>query len=158
MAVGIFRGGCLTGPSHSGVELHGYHSYLIKTFLRGKQYTVFGYEGKRVRDNIQSFDVVRMFKEFARNPRPGELYYLGGGRANGISMLEAISRIQALTGRKINWTYSEQARNGDHIFYISNLAKPRSPFPDLDATCKFNAILEEMVLTEPEHTHHVRTV
>ncbi len=113
--------------------------------LSGKPYTVFGYKGKQVRDNIHSFDVVRAFEEFARNPRPGEVYNLGGGRANSVSMLEAIARIEALTGRKINWTYSEQARKGDHICYISNLAKLKSHYPGWSLTRSLDSILEEMV-------------
>jgi len=152
MGVGIFRGGCLTGPSHSGVELHGFLSYLLKVALSGKPYTVFGYKGKQVRDNIHSFDVVRAFEEFARNPRPGEVYNLGGGRANSVSMLEAIARIEALTGRKINWTYTEQARKGDHICYISNLAKLESHYPGWSVTRNLDSILEEMVAAEREHS------
>jgi CDP-paratose 2-epimerase len=151
MGVGIFRGGCLTGPSHSGVELHGFLSYLLKVALSGKPYTVFGYKGKQVRDNIHSFDVVRAFEEFARNPRPGEVYNLGGGRANSVSMLEAISRIEALTGRKINWTYSEQSRKGDHICYITNLAKLKSHYPGWSLTRSLDSILEEMIAAEQEH-------
>jgi CDP-paratose 2-epimerase len=153
MPVGIFRGGCLTGPSHSGVELHGFLSYLLKVTLSGKSYTVFGYKGKQVRDNIHSFDVVRAFEEFARNPRPGEVYNLGGGRANSVSMLEAISRIETLTGCKINWTYSEQARKGDHICYISNLAKLKSHYPGWSLTRSLDSILEEMVAAERKHSH-----
>src|SRR6266567_1844022 len=145
MGVGIFRGGCLTGPSHSGVELHGFLSYLLKVALSGKAYTVFGYKGKQVRDNIHSFDVIRAFEEFVRNPRPGEVYNLGGGRANSVSILEAIARMEALTGRKINWTYSEQARKGDHICYISNLAKLKSHYPGWSVTRSLDSILEEMV-------------
>ena len=157
MGVGIFRGGCLTGPSHSGVELHGFLSYLLKVALSGKPYTVFGYKGKQVRDNIHSFDVVRAFEEFARNPRPGEVYNLGGGRANSVSMLEAISRIEALTGCKINWTYSEQARKGDHICYISNLAKLKSHYPGWNVTRSLDSILEEMVAAERSHAQKVGT-
>ena len=157
MPVGVFRGGCLTGPSHSGVELHGFLSYLLKVALSGKPYTVFGYNGKQVRDNIHSFDVVRAFEEFARNPRPGEVYNLGGGRANSVSMLEAISRIEALTGRKINWTYSERARKGDHICYISNLAKLKSHFPGWSLTRGLDSILEEMVSAEAGHSQKART-
>jgi CDP-paratose 2-epimerase len=153
MPVGIFRGGCLTGPSHSGVELHGFLSYLLKVALSGKTYTVFGYKGKQVRDNIHSFDVVRAFEEFARNPRPGEVYNLGGGRANSISMLEAISQIEALTGRKINWTYSEQARKGDHICYISNLTKLKSHYPGWSVTRSLDSILKEMATAESESGH-----
>ena len=153
MPVGIFRGGCLTGPSHSGVELHGFLSYLMKVALSGKPYTVFGYKGKQVRDNIHSFDVVRAFEEFARNPRPGEVYNLGGGRANSVSMLEAIAKIEALTDSKINWTYSEQARKGDHICYISNLTKLQNHFPRWSVTRGLDSILEEMVAAEREHSH-----
>ena len=157
MAVGIFRGGCLTGPSHSGVELHGFLSYLLKVALSGKPYTIFGYKGKQVRDNIHSFDVVRAFEEFARNPRPGEVYNLGGGRANSVSMLEAIARIEALTARKINWTYSETSRKGDHICYISNLAKLKSHYPGWSLTRSLDSILEEMVAAEREHSAKVAT-
>jgi CDP-paratose 2-epimerase len=157
MPVGIFRGGCLTGPSHSGVELHGFLSYLLKVALSGKAYTVFGYKGKQVRDNIHSFDVVRAFEEFARSPRPGEVYNLGGGRANSVSMLEAISRIEVLTGRKINWTYSEQARKGDHICYISNLAKLKSHYPGWSLTRSLDTILDEMVAAEIKQSPKVGT-
>ena len=152
MGVGIFRGSCLTGPSHSGVELHGFLSYLLKTALSGKPYTVFGYKGKQVRDNVHSFDVVRAFEEFARNPRPGEVYNLGGGRANSVSVLEAISRIEALTERKIDWRYSEQARKGDHICYISNLAKLTSHYPGWSVTRDLDSILDELVAAEQEHS------
>lgn len=157
MPVGIFRGGCLTGPSHSGVELHGFLSYLLKVALSGKPYTVFGYNGKQVRDNIHSFDVVRAFEEFARNPRPGEVYNLGGGRANSVSMLEAISKIEALTGRKINWTYSEKARKGDHICYISNLSKLKSHYPEWSLTHSLDSILEEMAAAEGKLGQNVGT-
>ena len=158
MGVGIFRGGCLTGPSHSGVEMHGFLSYLMKVALSGRPYTVHGYKGKQVRDNIHSFDVVRAFEEFARNPRPGEVYNLGGGRDNSVSMLEAIARIEALTGRKINWTYSEQARKGDHICYISNLAKLKSHYPDWSVTRSLDTILNEMVVAEREQTQRVKAI
>src|SRR5229473_5180121 len=157
MGVGIFRGGCLTGPSHSGVELHGFLSYLVKVALSGQPYTVYGYKGKQVRDNIHSFDVVRAFEEFARNPRPGEVYNLGGGRGSSVSMLEAIARIEELTGRKIKWTYSEQARKGDHICYISNLAKLKSHYPGWSVTRSLDSILDEMVAAEREHSQGVGT-
>lgn len=144
MQTGVFRGGCLTGPSHSGVELHGFLSYLAKVALSGKTYTVHGYKGKQVRDNIHSFDVVRAFEEFAKNPRAGEVYNLGGGRANSVSILEAISKIEILTGHKINWTYSEQARKGDHICYISDLSKFREHYPAWAVTRSLDSILEEL--------------
>src|ERR1700751_2451004 len=123
MKVGVFRGGCLTGPSHSGVELHGFLSYLVKVTLSGGRYSVYGYKGKQVRDNIHSYDVARAIEEFAANPRPGEVYNLGGGRGNSVSMLEAIAKIEELTGRKMDWKYVEEARKGDHICYISDLRK-----------------------------------
>src|SRR5713226_2977032 len=157
MKVGVFRGGCLTGPSHSGVELHGFLSYLMKVALSGNPYTVYGYKGKQVRDNIHSFDVVRAFEEFARNPRPGEVYNLGGGRGSSVSMLEAIARIEDLSGRKIKWTYSEQARKGDHICYISNLAKLKSHYPGWSVTRSLDSILEEMVIAARDHSQKVGT-
>src|SRR5246127_5128322 len=148
MKVGVFRGGCLTGPSHSGVELHGFLSYLVKMGVTGRSYSVFGYKGKQVRDNIHSYDVVRAIEEFAANPRPGEVYNLGGGRANSISMLEAIAKIEALTGRKLNWRYVEEARKGDHICYISNLAKFKSHYPNWQISRGIDGILEEMVASQ----------
>src|SRR5205807_3556208 len=107
------------GPSHSGVELHGFLSYLVKMAFSGGKYSIFGYKGKQVRDNIHSHDVVRAIEEFALNPRPGEVYNLGGGRANSVSMLEAIERIEQMTGRRLDWRYVDEARKGDHICYIS---------------------------------------
>ena len=157
MAVGIFRGGSLTGPTHSGVELHGFLSYLLKVALSGKNYTVFGYKGKQVRDNLHSFDVVRAIEEFAHHPRAGEVYNLGGGRANSLSMLEAISRIESLTGRKINWTYSEQARRGDHICYISDVSKLKSHYPAWSVSRSLDSILEEMVAAERQHAQNAGT-
>jgi CDP-paratose 2-epimerase len=148
MKVGIFRGGCLTGPSHSGVELHGFLSYLVKVTLSGGRYSVFGNKGKQVRDNIHSHDVVRAIEEFAANPRAGEVYNLGGGRANSISMLEAIERIEQMTGRKLDWRYVDEARKGDHICYISNLAKFQSHYPNWRITRGLDAILEEIIASQ----------
>src|SRR6266446_4237394 len=148
MKVGIFRGGCLTGPSHSGVELHGFLSYLVKVTLSGGRYSVFGYKGKQVRDNIHSHDVVRAIEEFVANPRPGEVYNMGGGRGNSISMLEAIARIEQLAGRKLDWQYVEEARKGDHICYISNLRKFQTHYPNWRITRGLDAILAEMVATQ----------
>jgi CDP-paratose 2-epimerase len=145
MNVCVFRGGCLTGPSHSGVELHGFLSYLVKVAMSGGKYSVFGYKGKQVRDNIHSHDVVRAIEEFAANPRPGEVYNMGGGRENSVSLLEAIARIENLTGRKIDWSYVEQPRKGDHICYISNLGKFKSHYPNWTVTRGVDAILEEIV-------------
>jgi CDP-paratose 2-epimerase len=146
MKVGVFRGGCLTGPSHSGVELHGFLSYLVKMGVTGGKYSVFGYKGKQVRDNIHSHDVVRAIEEFAAAPRPGEVYNLGGGRGNSISMLEAITKIEELTGRKMDWNYVDENRKGDHICYISNLTKLKNHYPNWGITRRIDTILEEMTL------------
>ena len=143
--VGIFRGGCLTGPSHSGVELHGFLSYLVKVALAGGTYSVFGYKGKQVRDNIHSHDVVRAIEEFAANPRPGEVYNLGGGRENSVSMLEAIAKIEQMSGKKLNWKYVDENRKGDHICYISNLAKLRSHYPNWSITIGLDEILRQII-------------
>jgi CDP-paratose 2-epimerase len=155
--VGVFRGGCLTGPSHSGVELHGFLSYLVKATVTGEKYSVFGYKGKQVRDNIHSHDVIRAIEEFAANPRPGEVYNLGGGRENSISMLEAISKIEKLAGRQVDWHYIDQARRGDHICYISNLGKFKNHYPKWQLTHKLDAILEELVAKEQARQKHAAT-
>jgi CDP-paratose 2-epimerase len=155
MNVGIFRGGCLTGPAHSAVELHGFLSYLVNVALSGGRYTVYGYKGKQVRDNIHSHDVVCAIEEFAANPRPGEVYNLGGGRQNSVSVLEAIARIEKLTGRKLDWNYVDEARKGDHVCYISNLRKFQSDYPKWKITRSVDAILEEMVASrhsDPAHS------
>ena len=146
--VGVFRGGCLTGPAHSGVELHGFLSYLVKVALRSGEYTVFGYKAKQVRDNIHSHDVVRAIEEFAANPRPGEVYNIGGGRGNSVSMLEAIARVEQMTGKKMNWRYVEEARKGDHICYISDLRKFQSHYPNWKVTRSLDRIFEEIVSTQ----------
>jgi CDP-paratose 2-epimerase len=145
LKVGVFRGGCLTGPHHSGVPLHGFLSYLVKVAFSGETYTIHGYKGKQVRDNIHSFDVVCAVEEFCKAPRPGEVYNLGGGRANSISILEAIAQIEAMTGRKIRTVYSEKARVGDHICYISDLRKFRGHYPAWSVTRDLEAILKEIV-------------
>lgn len=148
MKVGIFRGGCLTGPSHSGVELHGFLSHLVKVAVRGERYTIYGYKGKQVRDQIHSIDVIRAFDAFARSPRPGEPYNLGGGRQNSASVLECIAAVEELTGRKIQWLYSEQNRRGDHICYISDLRKLRTHYSEWSITQSLEDILKEMVEAE----------
>jgi len=145
MKVGIFRGGCLTGPSHSGVELHGFLSYLVKVAVTGGTYSVFGYKAKQVRDNIHSHDVVRAIEEFAANPRPGEVYNLGGGRKNSISVLEAIGKAEQLTSRKMNWKYVGQNRIGDHICYISNLTKFKSHYPNWEITIDLDEIFRQIM-------------
>jgi CDP-paratose 2-epimerase len=145
MNVGVFRGGCLTGPSHSGVELHGFLSYLVKVALSAGTYSVFGYKAKQVRDNIHSHDVVRAFEEFAANPRPGAVYNLGGGRQNSVSMLEAIERVEQMSGKKLDWKYVDEARKGDHICYISDLRKFQSDYPNWGITRSLDFIFEEIV-------------
>ncbi len=152
LKVGIFRGGCLTGPGHSGVELHGFLSYLVKVAVTGQPYTVFGYKGKQVRDNIHSHDVIRAFEEFARNPRPGEVYNMGGGRENSVSILEAIDLVQEMIGKRIQWTYKDEARKGDHICYISDLRKFQHHFPGWRISRNLNSILEEMVESQKRYT------
>jgi len=145
LKVGVFRGGCLTGEHHSGVQLHGFLSYLVKVAKAGETYTIFGYKGKQVRDQIHSSDVVAAFLEFAANPRPGEVYNLGGGRANSASILECIAKVEALTHRKLGWRYDEAARKGDHICYISDLARFRSHYPNWKLNWSLDRILERMV-------------
>ena len=144
MNVGVFRGGCLTGEHHSGVQLHGFLSYLFKVAKAGESYTIFGYKGKQVRDQIHSADVINAFVEFAKNPRPGEVYNLGGGRGNSASVLECIDKINALLGTKMNWQYADQARAGDHICYISDLTKFKSHYPNWGLTLSLDQILEKM--------------
>jgi len=145
MKVGIFRGGCLTGPGHSGVELHGFLSYLVKVAIESRTYSIYGYKGKQVRDNIHSHDVIRAIEQFAANPRCGEVYNLGGGRGNSISIIEAIDSVEQITGRKITWLYDEQNRKGDHICYISDLRKLQSHYPGWSITRNLENILEEIV-------------
>ena len=139
------RGGCLTGPNHSGVELHGFLSYLIQVNITGKEYTVYGYKGKQVRDNIHSFDVARFIDEFFQNPRCGEVYNIGGGRANSVSILEAFKLVENITGKKMQYKYSEKNREGDHICYISNLSKMKSHYPNWDITKPLQTVFEEIV-------------
>jgi CDP-paratose 2-epimerase len=158
LPVGIFRGGCLTGPNHSGVELHGFLSYLVRVAFSGRTYTVYGYKGKQVRDNIHSNDVIAAMEAFAANPRRGEVYNLGGGRGNSISVLEAITRIEDLSGRKIKWLYTDQPRKGDHICYISDLRKLKSHFPGWVITRNLDDILKELVAAAQEQLRGARSI
>jgi len=148
LKVGIFRGGCLTGPSHSGVELHGFLSYLVKVAVHDEEYKVFGYKGKQVRDQIHSYDVVWVMEEFANNPRPGEVYNLGGGRENSASILECIAMIEERLGRPVRWRYVDTPRRGDHICYISDLSKLRSHYPDWIITRSLSDIIDELLEAE----------
>jgi CDP-paratose 2-epimerase len=128
------RGGCLTGPNHSGVELHGFLSYLIKCNLEGRKYNIYGYKGKQVRDNIHSFDVVRFIEEFIARPRVAEVYNIGGGRDNSISILEAFRLIESISGKQMIYEYVDQNRQGDHMCYISDLSKMKAHYPNWGIT------------------------
>jgi CDP-paratose 2-epimerase len=144
MKTGIFRGGCLTGPNHSGAQLHGFLAYLMKCAITGNYYTIFGYQGKQVRDNIHSFDLVNMFWHFYQNPRAGEVYNAGGGRHANCSMLEAIEWCEKISGKKMSFSYSETNRIGDHIWYISDVSKFKSHYPTWDWTFNLEQTLIEM--------------
>ena len=138
------RGGCLTGPNHSGVELHGFLSYLIKCNLEGRTYRVFGYKGKQVRDNIHSHDVVAFIQRFIAAPRSGEVYNLGGGQTNSVSILEAFTLISEISGQAMNYEYVDQNRSGDHICYISDLTKLKSHYPGWKITKSLRTTFEEI--------------
>lgn len=144
MGTCCLRGGCLTGPNHSGVELHGFLSYLIKCNLEGRTYRIFGYKGKQVRDNIHSHDVVAFMKRFIAAPRKGEVYNLGGGRANSVSILEAFAKISEISGKPMQHEYVDQNRQGDHICYISNLEKLKEHYPGWGITKDLQTTFEEI--------------
>lgn len=144
LKTGVFRGGCLTGPTHSGVELHGFLNYLVMTALREGPYTVFGYKGKQVRDQIHSFDVINAFWHFAQRPRAGEVYNLGGGKTNAASLIECVELIAKRTGKRPVITYSDRPRIGDHVCYYSDLGKFRSHYPEWGLTYPLEAIIDEM--------------
>ena len=139
------RGGCLTGPNHSGVELHGFLSYLVKCNLEGREYKVFGYKGKQVRDNIHSEDVARFMWEFCKAPRIAEVYNLGGGKQNSCSILEAFQIAESFTGKKQIFTYVDQNRIGDHICYYSDLRKMKSHYPAWDITISLTETIRQIV-------------
>ncbi len=144
MKTACFRGGCLTGPQHSGAPLHGFLAYLMKCTATGIPYTVFGYKGKQVRDNIHSRDLIAAFEEFFRAPRAGEVYNLGGGRFSNCSMLEAIEMCERIAGKELAWTYAEENRIGDHIWWISSTAKFASHYPQWKQRYGIKAILQEI--------------
>jgi CDP-paratose 2-epimerase len=145
MRTHCLRGSCLTGPRHSGVELHGFLSYLVKTQLLGLTYRVFGYKGKQVRDNIHSYDVARAIEEIYQNPRYGEVYNLGGGRKNSCSILEAFDQVEQLTGKKMIYEYIDKNREGDHICYISNLTRFKSHYPKWEISKSLEEIFREII-------------
>ncbi|GAB4174279.1 MAG: NAD-dependent epimerase/dehydratase family protein [Thalassobaculales bacterium] len=145
MRTACFRGGCLTGPGHSGAKLHGFLAYLVKCAITGEPYTVLGYRGKQVRDNIHSYDLVNAFWHFFQAPRSAEVYNIGGGRHANCSMLEAIAAAEKLTGRPMNWSYSEQNRIGDHIWWISDVRRFQAHYPAWQYRYGIDDIIAEIV-------------
>lgn len=141
----VLRGGCLTGPNHSGVELHGFLSYLIKCNLDGTQYTVYGYKGKQVRDNIHSYDISRFIEEFINAPRVAEVYNLGGGKDNTCSILEAFKIVEKFSGNPMNYVYSNKNREGDHICYYSDLRKMKAHYPNWNITISLEETIRQIV-------------
>jgi CDP-paratose 2-epimerase len=139
-----FRAGCLTGPNHSGTQSHGFLAYLVKCVATGTPYTVFGYEGKQVRDNIHSADLIQAFDKVFQNPRCGEVYNMGGSRFSNCSVLEAITICEELTGRPLTWTYNETNRTGDHIWWISDVRKFKSHYPDWKLKYDIREICQEI--------------
>ena len=144
MKTGVFRGGCLTGPAHAGAELHGFLAYLMKCTVTGRPYNVFGYKGKQVRDNIHSADLVNGFMHFIKAPRSGETYNIGGSRHSNCSMLEAIKLCEEISGKTLEWTYKEDNRIGDHIWWISDVSKFQSHYPDWKYQYDLRGIMEEI--------------
>jgi len=144
MPVGVFRGGCLTGPQHAAVQLHGYLAYIVMCAVSGREYTIFGYKGKQVRDQIHCRDVARLFLEFYNKPRAGEVYNIGGGRKNSLSVLETVDALAAL-GHHLKYKYDETNRTGDHICYISDLSKLYSHFPNWKLEYDLPRILDEII-------------
>lgn len=145
-----FRGGCLTGPNHSGAEQHGFLSYLARAVRDGLTYRIYGYKGKQVRDNIHSRDVCGAIMAFAERPRCGAVYNLGGGRTNSISVLEAIARFAEFSGKKLATEYMDDARRGDHICYISDLSRLRADYPAWELTVPLDVMLEELILASSQ--------
>ncbi len=145
MNTGIFRGGCLTGPNHAGAQLHGFLSYLVKCAMTKTHYTIFGYKGKQVRDNIHSYDLVNMFWHFHQNPRQGEVYNAGGGRHSNCSILEAIDMIEDISGIRLNYTIADDNRIGDHIWWISDVSKFKEHYPEWDYKYDIKDIIEQII-------------
>ncbi len=144
MKTAVFRGGCLTGPDHAGAELHGFLAYLVKCTVTGNPYTVFGYKAKQVRDNIHASDLISAFQHFYESPRVGEVYNIGGGRHINCSMLEAIDLAERISGKKLSWTYSDENRIGDHKWYVSDIRRFQSHYPDWKLTHSLETIVTEI--------------
>jgi CDP-paratose 2-epimerase len=154
MKTATFRGGCLTGPAHSGAELHGFLAYLVKCVVTGRPYTIYGYKGKQVRDNIHSYDLVNAFWHFFQQPREGgAVYNMGGSRHSNCSMLEAIRMAEELCGRELNYTLSDEARSGDHIWWISDVRRFRRDYPEWEYRYDMRKIMEEIVAATQERAH-----
>jgi len=145
MKTACFRGGCLTGPAHSGAELHGFLAYLVKCAVTGRPYTIFGYQGKQVRDNIHSVDLINAFWAFFQKPKSGEVYNIGGARFANVSMLEAIEKIKNLAGYELDYSVSPENRIGDHIWYVSDVNKFKAHYPDWNLTYDIDTTLQEMI-------------
>ena len=145
LKTGTFRGGCLTGPAHSGAELHGFLAYLVKCAITSKTYTIFGYKGKQVRDNIHSYDLVNAFWHFFQDPKIGEVYNIGGSRYSNCSVLEAIGYIEELTGKRLNYALSDDARSGDHIWWISDVRRFQDDYPEWMYQYNLKRILQEII-------------
>jgi CDP-paratose 2-epimerase len=152
MRTACFRGGCLTGPGHSGAELHGFLAYLMMCCVTGTEYQIYGYKGKQVRDNIHCYDLIQAFWHFYQNPRVAEVYNIGGGRYSNVSMMEAIAMSEEITGKKMNTVYRDENRIGDHIWWIGNLGRFESHFPDWKLTYGIRPILEEVYQANVERT------
>jgi len=145
MNTGVFRGGCLTGPNHAGTQLHGFLSYLVKCAMEGTEYTIFGYGGKQVRDNIHSYDLVNMFYHYYLSPRQGEVYNAGGGRHSNCSIIEAIDIIEQLSGKRLKYSISDDNRIGDHIWWLSDVSKFKSHYPNWDYKYNLNDIISQII-------------
>lgn len=151
LKTGIFRGGCLTGPAHSAAQLHGFLAYLVSSIVSGQEYTIFGYKGKQVRDNIHAYDVASAFYHFYLNPRIGEVYNIGGSRHSNISVLEAIEKIEKILGKRAKVKYNPENRIGDHIWYISDISKFKKHYPKWNYTYDSDKILEELCKFAQDH-------
>ena len=157
MKTAAFRGGCLTGPYHNGTQLHGFLAYLMKCTMTGTPYTVFGYQGKQVRDNIHSYDLIQAFDHFFRAPRCGEVYNIGGSRFSHCSMLEAIKICEEISGRQLHYKYREDHRVGDHIWYVSDVSKFQDHYPKWSLTKDIRTILTEIYHYNNHRWHHTVT-
>lgn len=146
--VGVFRGGCLTGPNHAGVEMHGFLSYIVKCAVHNQPYTIYGYSGKQVRDQIHCKDVISCFEEFIKCPHKGEVYNMGGGRSNSASVLEIIDMLEARLGRRLQYTYDRTNRVGDHICYYTDMSKFKEHYPGWDIAFDLPAILDDVIQAE----------